>query len=47
MVMSAQVNASIRIGLLIFVPEISMLQLNLALAGQSLKKLIKFWKKSR
>ena len=38
MVMSAKVNASVRIGLLVFVPEISMLKMNLALAGQSLKK---------
>ena len=38
-------NASVRIGLLVFVPEISMLKMNLALAGQSLKKSIKFLKK--
>ena len=29
------------------VPEISMLKMNLALAGQSLKKSMKFFKKSR
>ena len=40
-------NASVRIGLLDFVPEISMLKMNLALAGQSLKKSMKFLKKSR
>ena len=47
MVMSAYVDASVRIGLLVFVPEISMLKMNLALIGQSLKKSMKFLKKSR
>ena len=45
MVMSAEVNASVRIGLLVFVPEISMLKMNLALAAQSLKKSMKFFTK--
>ena len=45
MVMSAQVNASDRIGLLVFLPEITMLKMNLALASQSLKKSMKFFKK--
>ena len=40
-------EASVRIGLLVFVPKISMLKMDLALAGQSLKKLIKFLKKLR
>ena len=46
MVMGSKVNASVRIDLLVFVPEITMLKINLALAGQSLKKSIKFLKKS-
>ena len=40
-------NASVRIGLLVFVPEISMLKMNLGLAGQSLEESMKFFKKSR
>ena len=35
-------NASVRIGLLVFVPKIWMLKMNLGLAGQSLKKSMKF-----
>ena len=38
-------NASGKIGLLVLVPEISMLKMNLALAGRSLKKSMKFFKK--
>ena len=43
MVMSAQVNASVRIGLLVFVLDISTIKMNLALADQSLKKSMKFF----
>ena len=39
------VNASVRIDLLVFVPEISKLKMNLAMAGQSLKRSMKFFKK--
>ena len=39
--------ASVQIGLLVFVPEISMLKMNLTLAGQSLKNSLKFFEKSR
>ena len=38
-------NASVRIGLFVFVPEISMLKMNLALAGQWLKRSMTFFKK--
>ena len=47
MVTSAQVNASVRICLFVFVPEMSMLKMNLALAVQPLKKSMKFFEKSR
>ena len=46
MVMSAQVNVSVRISLLVFIPEISMLKMNPALAGL-IKKVDEILKKSR
>ena len=46
MAMSAQVNVSVRISLLVFIPEISMLKMNPALAGL-IKKVDEILKKSR